>query len=214
MGFVFAFRVEQVDNYQMQVDMSYTSKYFTDQLNKFIAAHEDIDPYQLHSSQAQIDFMRRKVTRHQSKKYKFEALRPFEVSKNIAVRDNKYFLQVKVTKLNPNKIFPSSFTFLMANPDLYTVEDLNEGIFDTAAVFNTDEIRSFVYILTPIRGHTINRCHTEKLGQLEIKWVNYMGDPGFLKVGPLKFTAESATQFEIDIVQCRDQKMELDLEEP
>ena len=117
LGFVFAFRVDHLDNYQMQIDMNYTSKHFTEQLNKFVGANEDIDPYSLSSSQAQIDFIRRKVTRHQSKKYKFEANRPFEVSKNIALRDNKYFLQVKVTNLNPNKIFPSQFNFLLSNSD-------------------------------------------------------------------------------------------------
>ena len=189
----------------MQVDMSYTSKYFTEQLNRFIAAHEDIDPYQLHSSQAQIDFMRRKVTRHQSKKYKFEAQRPFEVSKNIVVRDNKYLLMVKATKQNPNKIFPVSFSFLPADPEQYDLQDLNEGMFENSGVFNTDEIRSFIFILNPKPGMTINRFIPQILGQLEIKWVNYLGDPGYLKVGPLRYTpADQQNQFEIEISQCRD----------
>jgi len=109
--------------------------------------------------------MRRKVTRFQSKKYKFEAQRPFEVMKNIALRDNKYFLQVKVTNLNPNKIFPMQFSFLMQTPQLYDLTDLNENLFDSSAVFNTDEIRSFIFILTPKDpNHVINKYKSEKLG--------------------------------------------------
>lgn len=87
------------------------------------------------------------------------------MSKNIALRDNKYFLQVKVTNLNPNRIFPNQFNFLLSNPDQYDLQDVNETLFDTCGVFNTDEIRSFIFILTPKLGnHTINRYVSEKLG--------------------------------------------------
>lgn len=196
---MFAFRVEQLEHYQLQIDMAYTSKYFTEQLNKFVGANEDIDPYQLQSSQAQIDFIRRKVTRHQSKKYKFEAQRPFEVSKNIGLRGDKCFLQVKVTNLNPNKIFPSSFTFLLQDPSRFDIQDVNERLFDKSAVFNTDEIRSFLFILMPKMGHKLNRFKSEKFGQLEIKWCNYFGDPGSLKVGPFKYSADTQSQFEVEI---------------
>ena len=41
-----------------------------------------------------------------------------------------------------------------------------------------------------------------------------MGDPGNLKVGPFKHSADTVTKFEIEINQLRDQKMELSLEEP
>lgn len=88
LGFVISFRVENLDNYQMQIDCNYSSKQFTEQLNKFMENNEDIEPYQINSSHATIDFVRRKVTRHQTKKYKFDAQRPFEVSKNITVRNN------------------------------------------------------------------------------------------------------------------------------
>ena len=97
---------------------------------------------------------------------------------------------------------------------MYDLEDLNEGIFDSTSVFNTDEIRSFIYILTPKKDNIINRFQSEKLGQLEIKWVNYLGDAGYLKVGPLKYTADNTNSFEIEVSQCRDQSMELELEEP
>jgi hypothetical protein len=91
-GFIFAFRVDHEDQYQMQIDMNYTSQYFTEQLNKFYGNNEDIDPYQLSSANAQIDFFRKKVTRYQIKKYKFEAMLPFEVSKHITLRGNRYIL--------------------------------------------------------------------------------------------------------------------------
>ena len=77
--------------------MNYTSKYFQEQLNKFFGTNDDVDPNQLQSQQAKIDFIRRKVTRYQTKKYKFEAMLPFEVSKKIALHNNQYILQVKVT---------------------------------------------------------------------------------------------------------------------
>ena len=82
-------------------------------------------------------------------------------------------------------------------------------------VFNTDEIRSFIYILTPKDPkYKINKFQTEILGQLEIKWFNYLGDPGNLKVGPFRHSGDTMTKFEIEITQLRNQKMELALEVP
>jgi hypothetical protein len=39
--------VDHEDTYIMQVDMSYTSRHFTDQLNKVYQDNPDIDPYQI-----------------------------------------------------------------------------------------------------------------------------------------------------------------------
>lgn len=67
-------------------------------------------------------------------------------------------------------------------------------------MFNTDETRSFIFILSPKDPeYTINKFSGEQLGQLEIKWCNYMGDPGILKVGPFKYSADKETKFEIDL---------------
>ena len=81
---------------------------------------------------------------------------------------------------------------------------MNETLFNNCGVFNTDEVRSFIFILTPkLTNKTINRYASEKLGQLEIKWFNYFGDAGYLTVGPFKYTADNISKFEIDIVQCK-----------
>jgi len=57
-------------------------------------------------SNARIDFLKRKVTQFQTKRYKFEAMLPFEVSKHVILRNNKYILQVKVINASVNKVFP------------------------------------------------------------------------------------------------------------
>ena len=100
----------------MQIEMNYTSKYFTEQLNKIFGNYEDVDPGQLSSANANIDYVKRKVTRYQQKKYKFEAMLPFEVSKHITLRNNRYILQVKVTNVSVNKVFPESFQFKCWKP--------------------------------------------------------------------------------------------------
>lgn len=46
-------------------------------------------------------------------------MNPFECTKHITLRDNKIFLQVKITSNNPNKVFPTGFNFLLLNPDAY-----------------------------------------------------------------------------------------------
>jgi hypothetical protein len=42
----------------------------------------------------------------QTKKYKFDAMLPFEVSKHVILRNNKFIMQVKVTNASVNKVFP------------------------------------------------------------------------------------------------------------
>ena len=79
--------------------------------------------------------------------------------------------------------------------------DINEAAasnLDTnCVVFNPDEIRSFIYILQPKdpEKHKINKFKAEQLGQLEIKWYNYFGDPGLLKVGPFKYGLDNQSKF-------------------
>ena len=52
----------------------------------------------------------------------------------------------------------------------------------------------------------VNKFEQHHLGQLEIRWVNYLGDPGLLKIGPFKSNGEGAgkgagasAKFEIDL---------------
>jgi hypothetical protein len=45
----------------------------------------------------------------------------------------------------------------------------------------------------------LNKFEVLNLGQLEIKWSNFFGDPGILKIGPFKTTIEQNILVEIDI---------------
>lgn len=127
--------------------MNYTSQFFTEQLNKFSYNHDDLDPDQISSQHAKIDMRAGKVTRNLSKKYKFDAKRAFENSTNILLRDNKYFLQVKIINTSTIHLFPMSIAFLIDNPAVFELQDLNEGIFDNSAIFHPDEIRSYLFII-------------------------------------------------------------------
>ena len=64
----------------------------------------------------------------------------------------------------------------------------------------------------------INKFEQHHLGQLEIRWVNYFGDPGLLKIGPFKSSGEghkSGARSEIDLdVIASPEEQRLRLEEP
>lgn len=56
---------------------------------------------------------------------------------------------MKVTNVCSNKVFPESFVFKCWKPSIFELVDLNkEGSYDSV-VFNPNEIRSFIYMLTP-----------------------------------------------------------------
>jgi len=100
------------------------------------------------------------------KKYKFEANLPFEVSKHIILKNNKFNLQVKVTNVSVNKVFPESFKFKCWKPNEFEAIDLNdEDILKNTIAFCPHEIRSFIFILEPKdSGYKINKFKTEQLG--------------------------------------------------
>lgn len=52
---------------------------------------------------------------------------PFEVSKHVILRNNKFIMQVKVTNASVNKVFPEQILFLVKNTKLYYLIDLNEN---------------------------------------------------------------------------------------
>ena len=91
---------------------------------------------------------------------------PFEVSKHITLRGNRYILQVKVTNVSVNKVFPESFIFKCWKPNEFDLEDLNETVYDRTVVFNPEEIRSFIFILSPKdpKIQQINKFKAEQLG--------------------------------------------------
>ena len=66
----------------------------------------------------------------------------------------------------------------------------------------------------------VNKFEQHHLGQLEIRWFNYLGDSGLLKIGPFKSAGEGqapgkAPRFEIDLdVIATPEEQLLRLEEP
>lgn len=96
-------------------------------------------------------------------------------------------------------------------------------MFESAIVFNPNEIRQYLFVLSyKDAGQKINKFEQHHLGQLEIRWVNYLGDSGLLKIGPFKSSGEAATaakqggpKFEIDLdVIASPQEQLLKLEQP
>ena len=51
---------------------------------------------------------------------------PFEVSKHVILRNNKFILQVKVTNCSVNRVYPDHTHFQVKNSKMYTCRDLNE----------------------------------------------------------------------------------------
>uniref|UniRef100_A0A7S3FUT1 Trafficking protein particle complex subunit 13 C-terminal domain-containing protein n=1 Tax=Strombidium rassoulzadegani TaxID=1082188 RepID=A0A7S3FUT1_9SPIT len=89
-------------------------------------------------------------------------------------------------------------------------------MFEQSVVFDRDETRSFIFIIEPRDSSLkINKFKTEQLGQLVIKWFNYFGDPGILKVSPFKYGIDSNSKFLVEIQQVQEeQDLVLKLEVP
>jgi hypothetical protein len=65
------------------------------------------------------------------------------------------------------------------------------SLFEDAIVFNPNEIRQYLFMINNKDSSIkINKFEQHHLGQLEIRWVNYLGDPGLLKIGPFKSVGE------------------------
>lgn len=245
MGFIFIFKVDFQANYFMIIETDYTSPLLTEQLKRVIGSYPDLDQRSLQSNQFEIDYQRKTVVRKFNKKYKFEAQLPFEVKKSISLKNNQFLLQIKIKNLSVNKIFLERVLFHCANPQLLKVVDLNnqdlhkslpssqEGsnasavsIFQDSIVFNPSEVRQYLFLVAHATGHSaakINKFESHHLGQLEIRWVNYLGDPGLLKIGPFKSTGEglvkgggpAAPRYEVDLdVIASPEEQLLRLEEP
>eukprot|EP00347_Sterkiella_histriomuscorum_P011398 403372611 len=240
MGFIFIFKVDFQDNYFMMIEIEYTSQYYTEQLKKFIsnATNNEIDYKQLQSPQYEIDFNKKIVMRKFSKKYKFEANLPFEVRKSISLKNvklqqlftkhfciqNEFILQIKIKNLSVNKIFLDKVIFHCINANQMKVLDINThtqslgfdesqvSVFGESVVFNPGEIRQYLFIIQhKDPAYKINKFEMHQLGQLELRWVNYLGDPGLLKIGPFKSNVEQKTKFEIDLdVVSQDQILKLE----
>ena len=98
--------------------------------------------------------------------------------------------------------------------------DEQESIFKDAIVFNPNEVRQYLFLVQPKEvSLKLSKFEQHHLGQLELRWVNYFGDPGLLKIGPFKSAGEASikggSKFEIDldvIASAEDQRLKL--EEP
>ena len=77
------------------IEIDYTSRYFTEQLNKYIDFSQEIDHKALSNQFHSIDLGRRIVIKKFNKKYKFEALLPFEVKKSICLK-NVFFITLPI----------------------------------------------------------------------------------------------------------------------
>ena len=67
------------------------------------------------------------------------------------------------------------------------------------------EIRSLVFIIEPINPSKqyLTKYKEYTLGQMELKWNNSFGDPGFMQVGPFKFSKENS-DLKIDLKLIED----------
>mmetsp|Transcript_17795 Transcript_17795/g.17022 ORF Transcript_17795/g.17022 Transcript_17795/m.17022 type:complete len:189 (+) Transcript_17795:88-654(+) len=151
-GFIFIYKVEHQDHYFMMIEIEYTSKYFSEQLVKIFQTHQELDIKQFQSPHYEVDLSRKVVTRKFFKKYKFEALLPFEVRKSISLKNNQFLLQIKVTNTSVNKVFMERVLFNCLHPNIMKAVDLNckiqqneddenISIFQNSIVFNPEEIR-------------------------------------------------------------------------
>ena len=65
-------------------------------------------------------------------------------------------------------------------------------MFEDSIVFNPNEIRQYLFAINyKDAAYKVNKFEQHHLGQLEIRWVNYLGDSGLLKIGPFKSAGEA-----------------------
>lgn len=120
-------RADFTDTYVIEIKAQYRSDYFRDKLK-----HMDIDsmsPSQKAKMQNKesyrIDYQHREVTRNFSKKFKFQTRSPFQLSQNIVVRQNKYFMEITLEN-ESSQLFLQAVTLKLSNTDLDWL-DLNHS---------------------------------------------------------------------------------------
>ena len=113
-------------------------------------------------------------------------------------------MQVKVANISVNKVYPHNIQFLLRQPKEFKLTDLNSHMPETVC-FSPDEIRSFIFMIEPKDStKKINKFNEETLGYLELQWSNYFGDPGYMKVGPLKYFPDQLNKLHIEIRQAQE----------
>lgn len=90
-----------------------------------------------------------------------------------------------------------------------------DSLFKNTVVFHPEDTRSYLFSIEPKDTRfKVDKYESYGLGQLELRWQNYFGDPGLLKIGPFKSVADQRPRNDIDLEVVPEQDRSLNLEEP
>jgi hypothetical protein len=95
MSFPLRYRVSKAGTYYLTIEVSYSSKYFTEQYNiQLASAKPGTIPTNLRTADHEVtDTIRKIITKKQKRSLKFEALSPIgNIQKKIEFVNNSYFL--------------------------------------------------------------------------------------------------------------------------
>jgi Protein of unknown function (DUF974) len=127
MSFPLKYRVSQAGTYYLTTEVSYSSKYFTEQYNLQLAsARPGTIPTNLRTAEHEVtDTIRKIITKKQKKSVKFDVLSPVDnIQKKIELVNNSYFVQIQFQNPSVSKIFIESVEF-KSKFDVLKVQDLN-----------------------------------------------------------------------------------------
>lgn len=125
--FPLRYRVSQAGTYHLTFEVSYSSKYFTEQYNLQLAsARPGTIPTNLRTADHEVtDTIRKIITKKQKRSLKFEALSPIgNIQKKIEFVNNSYFVQLQFQNPSSSKIFIEAVQF-KSTFDVLKVQDLN-----------------------------------------------------------------------------------------
>jgi hypothetical protein len=112
-------QADYTDTYIIEVKARYKSDFFKEKLRQM-----DIDsmsPSQKakiqHKESYRIDYATRDVLRNFSKKFKFQTRSPFNITQQIHVRQNKYFMEMTLEN-ESSQVFLQSIVLKVTNKDL------------------------------------------------------------------------------------------------
>ena len=107
------------------------------------------------------------------------------------LRDNKYMLHFNLTNTTVNHIFLDKVMFHCLESKKFAVTDCSlcettgKSVFSETTDMLPGDTRSYLFLISPReKDLKLNKYETLNLGQLELRWLNYFGDPGVMKVGP------------------------------
>eukprot|EP00128_Syssomonas_multiformis_P012526 Colp12_sorted_trinity150504_noHs@24358 len=123
--------------------------------------------------------------------FKFEVKNPLAVKTKVYNVEDDVFLEAQVQNIMPTQMFIESVTFDPAAPFKY--EDYNvcerdgapSTTFAPMTYLNPDDIRQYLYRLTPKIPSDKQAKSTAAIGKLDIVWRTNMGEPGRLQTSQL-----------------------------